>query len=147
MPERVWTNSAFGRVLCTSFGAYSVSVPFTTVPDDGSEPWSGWNAVFRITLIVVGIATIVAVWTSRLVLSSGRLTATNFFVSRSMPLVEVVEVDPAFLPFLGMKINGHDRSGLRTLVSGQTWDEWWKPRATRIAEDIVALADKERSAA
>jgi hypothetical protein len=64
-----------------------------------------------------------AFWTSRLVVEDGVVTATNFFVSRSMPLADVVEVKPSTFPFLGIKLRREDSSGIRTLVSGQSWDE------------------------
>lgn len=61
-----------------------------------------------------------------------------------MPLAEVIDVQPSTFPFLGVKIRRTDKSGIRTLVSGQSWNELWTPRATRIARDIEHLAQVAR---
>lgn len=143
-PQRVWTNSVFGRTLCTVFGLFCFILPFGTTPENG-QSWHGSSILVDVSIILVGAAVIVAVWTSRLTLSDGVLTATNFFISRSIPLVEVVDVDPAALPFLGMKIRRGDKSGIRTLVSGQSWDELWTTRAEKISREIVEMATEARA--
>lgn len=143
--ERVWRNSVFGRIICTTFGVVVILLPFGEDPKDGTKAWQGSNISIDLCLVIVGFVVIVAVWTSRLVLSDGVLTATNFGVSRSMPLREVVDVDAAVFPFLGMKIRRGDKSGIRTLISGRTWDELWTPRAEKIGREIVDLAKRERA--
>jgi hypothetical protein len=143
--ERVWTNSVFGRIICTTFGVVVILLPFGEDPKDGTKAWQGSNIPIDLGLVIVGLVVIFAVWTSRLVLSDGVLTATNFGVSRSMPLREVVEVDAAAFPFLGMKIRRGDKSGIRTLISGRTWDELWTTRAEKIGREIVDLAKRERA--
>lgn len=140
----MWTNSIFGRILCTAFGLYCLLGPFGATPENGRS-WHGSFILIDAAIGLVGATVIVAVWTSHLVLSDGILTATNFFISRSMPLVEVVDVDPSALPFLGMKIRRGDKSGIRTLVSGRSWNESWTPRATKIAHEIAVLAEQART--
>jgi hypothetical protein len=143
-PQRVWTNSAFGRILGTVLGVFCLLVPYGD-PAPGHRPWHGSEIGVDLGFGLVGLLVIVAFWTSRLTLRDGVLTARNFFVSRSMPLVEVVGAEPAAFPFLGIKIRRADGSGIRTLVSGQSWNEPWTPRATRIAGEIRGLAAKARA--
>ena len=116
-----------------------------TEPVDGGSSWHGKYIAIDLGVALVGLVVTVAVWTSRLVLAGGVLTATNFGISRSMRLVEVADVDPSVFPFLGMRIRRHDRSGIRTLVSGQAWNEPWTPRAAKIAREVEELAERERS--
>ena len=141
----MWTNSLFGRILCTATGVYFLILPFSEAPRNGEQ--TALSFLVGSIIFVVGAAVLVAVWTSRLVLAGGVLTATNFFISRSVPLVDVIDVDPSAFPFLGMKIRRADKSGIRTLVSGRTWDELWVPRAAKIAEEIGALAQAARDCA
>ena len=94
-----------------------VVVSFTEAPAAGPAPWHGSQILVDLLLCGIGVATAVAVWTSRLVLSEGALTATNFFRSRSMPLAEVVNVDWSVIPGRGGKIRRQDCNGIRTFVS------------------------------
>lgn len=140
----MWTNSIFGRVLVTVLGALWVFLGFATA-STAPRAWDLSSIAVGVGMVLVGGAFIVAVWTSRLVLSDGVLTATNFGVSKSMLLIDVVDVDAATFPIFGMKIRRGDKSGIRTLVSGQSWDELWTPRATKIAREITVLAEKART--
>jgi hypothetical protein len=144
LDRQVWTNSIFGRFLGTGFGIFCMALPFDT--EDGGAAWRGTSTVILgdVLLTLVGVLVIVAFWTSRLLIAEGKVVATSFFVSRSMPLEEVAAVTPSAVPFLGIKIQRKDGSGIRTLVSGQSWDEWWTPRATQIARDIEHLAKVAR---
>lgn len=143
-PQRVWTNSVFGRILCTAFGLICIVLPYGDEPP-GHRPWHGSDIGTDLGFGLVGLVVIVAVWTSRLTLSDGVLTARNLFVSRSISLLEVADAEPAAFPFLGIKIRRADKSGIRTLVSGQSWNELWTPRATRIAGEIRGLALKAQA--
>jgi hypothetical protein len=116
-------------------------------PSTGVRFWQGWDVLVRLALVAVGAATVVSMWTSRLVLSGGTLTATNFFVSRSMPLTDVMDVDWSALPWMGGKIRDRHRHGIRTLVSGRTWDELWTTRAEKIEREILSLAKASRGEA
>ena len=140
----MWTNSIFGRILGTGLGIFFMALPFDT--EDHGTAWHGTPTVIvgDALLTLAGVLVIVALWTSRLLIADGNVIATNFFISRSMPLEEVAEANPSTFPFLGIKIQREDRSGIRTLVSGQSWDELWTPRATRIARDIEHLAKVAR---
>jgi hypothetical protein len=142
----VWTNSRSGRFLCTAFGIAMVAIPFGVEPLRGQQ-WHGGHLVAAIIAWLVGAVVATAAWTSRLVLRDEVLTATNLGISRSMPLTEVVDVDPSTFPFFGMKIRRTDGSGIRTLVSGRSWDEWWTPRAERVAREIERLAARARTVA
>lgn len=144
-PRRVWTNAAFGRLVWTTFGAVALAISFTVSPADGPAPWHGSQIPADLVICGVAVAVVVGVWTSRLVLSDGVLTATNFYVSRSMRIDEVVAVDWAILPGLGGRVRRHDGTGIRTLVAARTWDELWVPRATKIEREILALAAEARS--
>jgi hypothetical protein len=137
-------HSVFGRVLGTAVGVFYVLLPFDV--GDGGTAWSGSAGVVvgDAVLTLVGVIVMIAFWTSRLVVADGVVTATNFFVSRSMPLEDVAVVDPSAVPFLGMKIRRADGSGMRTLVCGRSWDELWTPRAARIGQEIVRLAKEVR---
>jgi hypothetical protein len=144
--ERVWTNSAYGRFLCTAFAVVMPLASIGGALEDGAvQPGTTWFIVSVVLCALISLAVVVASWTSRLVLADGVLTATNFGVSRSMPLKDVVEVDPSAFPFLGMKIRRHDKAGLRTLVSGSLNRP--RGRAERIAEEITDLAAAARAAA
>jgi hypothetical protein len=145
--RRVWTNSVFGRTICTVFGIATLVIPFVVESGNGSGPWHGSNMPVDLGLALVGLVVTIAAWTSRLVLADGDLTATNFGIGRSIPLREVAEVEASAFPFLGMKIRRSDRSGVRTLVSGTSWDELWTPRAERIAREIEELAGCARAEA
>lgn len=144
--ERAWTNSRFGRVINTVGGVLIALIP--VVGGFGSDV--GGNG-YRITavvgealIVVAGVALVVAVWTSRLVLSDGVLTARNFFVSRSMPIVDVVAAKPVGIPWLGITIRACNGRGIRTLVSGSSYNGG-TIRAARIAEEIVSLAEAART--
>jgi hypothetical protein len=143
-PQRVWTNSVFGRILGTVFGLICLILPYSDEPP-GHRPWHGSAVWVDLGFGLFGLVVIVAFWTSRLTLADGVLTARNLFVSRSIPLLEVADAEPAAFPFLGIKIRRADGSGIRTLVSGQTWDELWTPRATKIADEIRGLALKAQA--
>lgn len=140
----MWTNSVFGRILGTGLGGYFMVLPFDT--KDGGTAWHGTGTVIigDALLTLAGLLVVVAFWTSRLVITDDTVIATNFFISRSLPLAEVAVVEPSTFPFLGIKIRREDRSGIRTLISGQSWNEPWTPRATRIAREIEHLAKVAR---
>ncbi|HET6165944.1 MAG TPA: hypothetical protein VFE07_03890 [Marmoricola sp.] len=144
--ERVWTNSLWGRLLGTAFGVGLTLYLVFARPDpaSGGLSWSGWDLVVLMSMIVLLLAVVLALWTSRLVLSHGTLTATNFFVSRSMPLVDVVDVRWSTFQIFGGKICGVHDNDIRTLVSGRAWDELWTTRAERIGQEIVNLAEVAR---
>lgn len=145
MPERVWTNSAYSRVICTALGLFLVALPFAVTPEKGPRAWHGSNVPVDVALVLVGLYSVLVVWTSRLVVADGLLIATNLGVSRSMPLVEVVDVDASAFAFLGMKVRRGDKSGIRTLVAGRTWNELLTPRAEKIERELVTLAEQARS--
>lgn len=126
------------------FGVVVAGLTFTASPEHGPPPWHGSEIPVDLVLSAVAIAVVTAVWTSRLELKDGSLTATNFFRSRSMPLVEVERVSWSTFAFLGGRLRRADGSGIRTLVSGRTWDELWTPRATKIEREILALAADAR---
>jgi hypothetical protein len=139
----VWTNSVFGRILGTGLGLCLIVLSFNTEPDETAR--HGTSLIIVDALVAItGALVIVAFWTSRLRIADGNVTATNFFISRSMPLIEVAAAEPSTFPFLGIKIQRKDGSGIRSLVSGQSWDELWTPRATKIAGDIEDLAKLAR---
>lgn len=125
-------------------GLFCLIVPYSDEPP-GHRPWHGAEIWVDLGFGLFGLVVIVAFWTSRLTLADGVLTARNLFVSRSIPLVEVADAEPAAVPFLGIKIRRADGSGIRTLVSGQSWNEPWTPRATKIAREIRALAVKAQA--
>lgn len=133
--HRVWTNSVFGRILCTAFGVIMLLLAFVAEPR-GAESWHGPDLLIHGGIALVGVGATFAVWTSRLVLDNGVLTATNFGISRSMRLAEVVDVEPSAFPFLGMKVRRGDKSGIRTLVSGRSWNEPYTPRAVTVGREI-----------
>lgn len=142
-PERVWTNSRFGRALCTIFGLGVIGLRFNAAPDTG-RPWRGTQILVDLGICGVGVAVLVAVWTSRLVLKDGTITATNFFRSRSIPLAEVEHINWSGWPGGGGKLCRSDGSGIRTLVTGTRQDEFWTSRAERIEREILELAAEAR---
>jgi len=123
-----------------------VAIPFAIEPLRGQQ-WHGGHLAAAVIAWLVGVGVATAAWTSRLELRDGVLTASTFGISRSMPLTEVVDVDPSTFPFFGMKIRRTDGSGIRTWVSGRSWDEWWIPRAERVAREIERLAARARTVA
>jgi hypothetical protein len=144
--ERVWTNSVFGRIIATIGGAFIAIIPI--VGGFGSDAGGGGHrtaaAVGEALIVAAGVALVVAVRTSRLALSDGVLTARNFFISRSMPIVDVVAAHPVGIPWLGITIRARTGRGIRTLVSGSSYTGWGA-RAEGIAEEIVALAEAART--
>lgn len=139
--RRVWTNSTFGRLVGTVLGIVLLVMPFTA---GGPPPFRASQIPITFFIWASGFAVTYAVWTSRLVLEGGILTATNFGIVRSMLLIEVHDIDWSALPGYGGKIRRKDKTGIRTLVSGRTWDELWKPRAAKIEEELLRLANQAR---
>lgn len=61
-----------------------------------------------------------------------------------MPLVDVERISWSTFSFLGGRLRRSDGSGIRTLVTGTTWDELWTPRARKIEREILRLAELAR---
>jgi hypothetical protein len=127
--QREWRNSWFGRALGSVFGFTMVIIPLFVTPDDGSSPTAPGQVLIAIGVAGVGVAVLLAVWTSRLVLVDGVLTAFHFARSRSVKLADVESVVPAFWPLTGLMIKTSGGRRIRTLVSGSAQDEFWTTRA------------------
>lgn len=140
----MWTNSVVGRIVCAVFGVGTVLMCFGAAVEGDTAVDAGF-VVRAAVVMLVAVVVVVASWTSELRLADGFLTATNLGISRSMLLTDVVDVEPAVFPFLGMKIRRADRTGIRTLVSGRAWNESSATRAERIAREISELAEEART--
>lgn len=142
-PDRLWTNSWLGRLIGAILGLVLVAVSFTDGPANGPAPWHGSEALIDVGIILFAVLVNVSLWTAKLVLSDGVLTATNFAVfHKSMPIAEVTKVSQGWLPGIGMLIRG-DGHRVRTLVSG--WGHAAVgPRADGIRREILSLAEGAR---
>lgn len=133
--RRVWTNSWAGRVLTIFFGILLLALTSSESAFVVSASW---------VLVVVAL---VAVFTSRLTLDDGVLTARQFFRSRSVRLDEIERVEPAFLLCTGLVIRTSGGKHIRTLVTGELTDfSLGTSRVDRLCEELNALAELAHTA-
>jgi hypothetical protein len=96
-----------------------------------------------VVLAAGGVLIIVSFWTARLSVEDGHLIARNFYGSRSVPLASVTQAEPVIL---GLLFWTDDGTRMRSLASGQAFDELWKTRAEKICEQVLRLARDARRA-
>lgn len=135
--QRVWTNSRFGRVLAVLFAIFALIVGVGESPD---AAWTWDQILVSGGIAVAGAVVLVAMFSSRLTLKGGVLTARHFYGSRSVRLEDVEVVEEAFVAYTGLILRLHDGTTMRTLVSGTTGHYWGKTRAERLCEELGRLA-------
>lgn len=112
-------------------------------PDEGPR-WSVEQIVFGAIVVLLTVVLLVAIFTSRLVLRDGVLTAKHFYGSRSVGLAEVESVEPGFWLCAGLVLRLQDGTKIRTFVSGAVGNEFWETRAERLGAEVEALAEAAR---
>lgn len=143
-PRREWRNSWFGRAVGSGFGlGMFCIVLFVDGPDDRAR--ISWDQLLiSLCILLMGAAVIAAVWTSRLELVEGVLTAVNFGRSSSVSIAHVESVEPSSWPCTGLLIVTTSGQRVRTLISGSVGNELWRTRADRICEEIEQIAETGR---
>ncbi|GAA3528888.1 hypothetical protein GCM10022234_27740 [Aeromicrobium panaciterrae] len=126
-----WTNSWFGRLLCTALGLFGVVAGVAT-------------PVLNVFLLAVpGALLLLSVWTAKLEIADGVLFARDFGRVRSIPLDQIAEAEPALF---GIRFRADDGRWVRSLVSGEQGNELWVTRAQRICDEVMRRADGVRPA-
>lgn len=141
--QRVWTNSRSGRVLAVIVAIFAVLMAVAESPD---TTWTWDQILISGGIAVAGAVVLVVMFSSRLTLKGGVLTARHFYGSRSVRLEDVDVVEEAFWSFTGLLLRTHDGTTMRTLVSGTTGHYWGKTRAERLCEELGGLALASRQA-
>lgn len=136
-----WTNSWFGRVLLTGFGALCIG--FAAGLGINHEGRGGLDWVTTaLALTMVGVFVVACAWTSKLFIENGDIVARHFFGTRRMELAKVIDVDAG--TFFGLVLKDLDGRKMWTLISGRQWDELWLTRAQRICTAIMGYAETAR---